>query len=296
MHNVIWAITSMPVSWHSMHTWRKPIRAACRLGGAAQHRGHGAAQSSRPHDTGRGRCSHSTAHADAGLRRGVACSGNPCVTILPGLDSSGACQPAAAQGRCRSDHDLATGAAGLLCLALAAVCCVKQGSGQRQLATCSICQACIGSASSSAPPASCLGASHAFASAGYTHGQQRRPCSCTDGLMHVAWQLSSMLGERLLGELDARALVSDAIERTLGREAENGRLLRLLMRLSFVHERPRPDASSDWSDTGAPGPAPLLHRHCSSSWAQAYSCLPLRYILSACRSISRRQATAGCTS
>ena len=63
-------------------------------------------------------------------------------------------------------------------------------------------------------------------------------------------QMSGLLGDRLLSELDARALGTEAVERTLAREAEHGRLLRLLVRLSMVHERPRPDASSEWSETG----------------------------------------------
>lgn len=63
-------------------------------------------------------------------------------------------------------------------------------------------------------------------------------------------QLSAALGDRLLTDLDNRALVCDALERALAHEADNGRLLRLLIRLASVYDHPRPDLSPEWADTG----------------------------------------------
>lgn len=64
-------------------------------------------------------------------------------------------------------------------------------------------------------------------------------------------QLSSALGERVLGELDTRSITCDALERAWSQDAENGRLLRLLIRLASVYDHPRPDLSPEWADTGA---------------------------------------------
>ncbi|KAK9820130.1 hypothetical protein WJX72_006407 [[Myrmecia] bisecta] len=63
-------------------------------------------------------------------------------------------------------------------------------------------------------------------------------------------QLCGVLGERMLGELDALHLYSDAVVSQLSKEAENGRLLRLLIRLSTINERPEADMDPQWSETG----------------------------------------------
>ena len=63
-------------------------------------------------------------------------------------------------------------------------------------------------------------------------------------------QLCVVLGERLAGELEGAHLYNEALIAQLAKEAENGRLLRLLARLSMVVDRPVGDPDSHWSETG----------------------------------------------
>ena len=63
--------------------------------------------------------------------------------------------------------------------------------------------------------------------------------------------LAAALGERVFMELDAQQLYADALTGELGRELENGRLLRVLVRLSTVTERPEHESDPQWSETGA---------------------------------------------
>jgi len=51
-------------------------------------------------------------------------------------------------------------------------------------------------------------------------------------------------------ELESQQLYADALTAELGRELENGRLLRVLVKLSTVTERPEHDADPQWSETG----------------------------------------------
>ncbi|KAK9863086.1 hypothetical protein WJX84_005065 [Apatococcus fuscideae] len=63
-------------------------------------------------------------------------------------------------------------------------------------------------------------------------------------------QLCVVLGEHMAGELEGAHLYSEALIAQLAKEAENGRLLRLLARLSMVVDRPAGDPDSHWSETG----------------------------------------------
>lgn len=68
-----------------------------------------------------------------------------------------------------------------------------------------------------------------------------------------SWQqLAGALGGRVLGELDTVNTYSDMLLSELTKEVENGRLLRLLVKLAAVNERPEGDVASDphWSETG----------------------------------------------
>lgn len=68
-------------------------------------------------------------------------------------------------------------------------------------------------------------------------------------------QLTTALGEHAFAELDARHIYSDAVTAQLAQEMENGRLLRLLAKLSMVTERA--DMDTHWAETGArPTPRP----------------------------------------
>lgn len=68
----------------------------------------------------------------------------------------------------------------------------------------------------------------------------------------TSWhQLAASLGGRLLAELDAGCLLSDALSAQLALEAGHGRLLRVLSRLSAVTERPEgPDVDASWAEAG----------------------------------------------
>jgi len=55
---------------------------------------------------------------------------------------------------------------------------------------------------------------------------------------------------RLVDQLDKSFCYNDSLEAELAKEVENGRLFRLLTKLSFVLERPEIDSTTSWSETG----------------------------------------------
>ena len=59
-----------------------------------------------------------------------------------------------------------------------------------------------------------------------------------------------MLGPRLLHEVDESRVAVDVLEHSLSLELDNGRLFRLMAKLSFVCERPGLGADRRWSETG----------------------------------------------
>jgi hypothetical protein len=80
-----------------------------------------------------------------------------------------------------------------------------------------------------------------------------RPCRAAGGL--ADWRgLAAALGERVFMEADSQQLYADALTGELGRELENGRLLRVLVKLSTVTERPEQDSDPQWSETGTSSP------------------------------------------
>ncbi|EIW71105.1 hypothetical protein TREMEDRAFT_37565 [Tremella mesenterica DSM 1558] len=58
------------------------------------------------------------------------------------------------------------------------------------------------------------------------------------------------IGPRILNELDASFRYNDQLESDLGGEVENGRLVRLMTKLSFVNERKEFERDPRWSETG----------------------------------------------
>lgn len=62
--------------------------------------------------------------------------------------------------------------------------------------------------------------------------------------------LASALGEHLFMELDGAQRGMAGITSELNLELQNGRLLRLLVKLSMVTERPENDAHPQWAETG----------------------------------------------
>jgi len=80
-----------------------------------------------------------------------------------------------------------------------------------------------------------------------------------------SWRgLAAALGERLFMGLDASQLYADALMGELAAEVENGRLLRLVSRLSAVTERPEHEGDPQWSETGAPAASPCCLVVCTS--------------------------------
>ncbi|KAI9317774.1 hypothetical protein BX666DRAFT_1940653 [Dichotomocladium elegans] len=60
----------------------------------------------------------------------------------------------------------------------------------------------------------------------------------------------TMIGPRILHEIDCSQSYADVLESELSRELENGRLVRLLAKLGFINERPEFDMDPSWSETG----------------------------------------------
>ncbi|KAG0365280.1 PAB-dependent poly(A)-specific ribonuclease subunit 3 [Gamsiella multidivaricata] len=63
-------------------------------------------------------------------------------------------------------------------------------------------------------------------------------------------QVITMLGSRVLQEINDVQNANDVLESDLSRELENGRLTRLLMKFGFINERPEFDMDPAWSETG----------------------------------------------
>ncbi|XP_043465158.1 PAN2-PAN3 deadenylation complex subunit pan3 [Leptopilina heterotoma] len=70
--------------------------------------------------------------------------------------------------------------------------------------------------------------------------QQRR--SVTD--------LMPMIGARFYTQLDAAQLRSDVLENELSKELENGRLFKLIVKLTTINERPELNMEPTWAETG----------------------------------------------
>lgn len=67
-------------------------------------------------------------------------------------------------------------------------------------------------------------------------------------------QLANALGDALLSEVEAGQLYGEALTAHLAREAEATRMLRIVVRLAQVLERPEGDLDPQWAETGAPVP------------------------------------------
>lgn len=63
-------------------------------------------------------------------------------------------------------------------------------------------------------------------------------------------EIQTHLSSRVFGHIDRLYSYNDSMEAELTKEIENGRLLRLLIKLGFVNERPEYDMSAGWSETG----------------------------------------------
>eukprot|EP00798_Chlamydomonas_sp_ICE-L_P006426 gene6426-3053_t len=76
-------------------------------------------------------------------------------------------------------------------------------------------------------------------------------CASVEGGALANWrQLAAALADRSLAEMDAVSVQLDNTMLEMSKECENGRLLRLLMKLGYVNERPELKGDSQWSETG----------------------------------------------
>ncbi|ORZ01467.1 kinase-like domain-containing protein [Syncephalastrum racemosum] len=63
-------------------------------------------------------------------------------------------------------------------------------------------------------------------------------------------EVITLMGPRILHEINCSQLYNDTLENELSRELENGRLVRLLSKMGFINERPEFDMDPSWSETG----------------------------------------------
>ncbi|KAL7316596.1 PAB-dependent poly(A)-specific ribonuclease subunit 3 [Mucor circinelloides] len=63
-------------------------------------------------------------------------------------------------------------------------------------------------------------------------------------------EVFTLIGPRLLHELNSSQYYTDTLEANLGNELENSRLVRLMSKLNFINERPEFEKDPRWSETG----------------------------------------------
>ena len=84
---------------------------------------------------------------------------------------------------------------------------------------------------------------------------------CSQPLWHLISGLASgaisdcatftqLVAPVVLDSIEAERAANDRLESELAKELENGRLLRLLVKLGFVNERPDGDMDTEWAETG----------------------------------------------
>ena len=73
------------------------------------------------------------------------------------------------------------------------------------------------------------------------------PCSICTG------QVAALIAEHVVTEVDAHQLASDAAAAQVWKGAEDGRLLRILVRLTAILERPEAESDPQWAETGQHG-------------------------------------------
>jgi len=71
----------------------------------------------------------------------------------------------------------------------------------------------------------------------------------TDGVADHA-TFSQLLAPTAFDALEAERAITDRLQAELAKELENGRLLRLLIKMVFVNERPDDDMDAEWAETG----------------------------------------------
>ncbi|KAI7890942.1 uncharacterized protein EV154DRAFT_510062 [Mucor mucedo] len=63
-------------------------------------------------------------------------------------------------------------------------------------------------------------------------------------------EVFKLVGPRMLHEVNSSQYYTDSLETNLGRELENGRIVKLLSKLGFINERPEFENDPQWSETG----------------------------------------------
>jgi hypothetical protein len=63
-------------------------------------------------------------------------------------------------------------------------------------------------------------------------------------------QVAAVMSEQLVAEVDRQQLAAESAALQVWKGAEDGRLLRILVRLASVLDRPDSDADPQWAETG----------------------------------------------
>ncbi|OAD08015.1 hypothetical protein MUCCIDRAFT_134844, partial [Mucor lusitanicus CBS 277.49] len=63
-------------------------------------------------------------------------------------------------------------------------------------------------------------------------------------------EVFTLIGPRVLHELNSSQYYTDTLEANLGQELENGRLVRLMSKLNFINERPEFEKDPRWQEAG----------------------------------------------
>eukprot|EP01122_Echinamoeba_exundans_P014171 TRINITY_DN6365_c0_g1_i1.p1 TRINITY_DN6365_c0_g1~~TRINITY_DN6365_c0_g1_i1.p1 ORF type:complete len:670 (+),score=153.29 TRINITY_DN6365_c0_g1_i1:180-2189(+) len=79
---------------------------------------------------------------------------------------------------------------------------------------------------------------------------QRRGGQAPPAAFPTLDEIQAHLSSRVFSHIDKLYSYNDSLESEMAKEIENGRLVRLLIKLGFVNERPEYDMSAGWSETG----------------------------------------------
>lgn len=82
---------------------------------------------------------------------------------------------------------------------------------------------------------------------GFIPGQKRQS---TQPSYPTLTEIQQMLTDKLFAFSEKQMKINEALNQELYKEFENGRLVRLLIKLGFINERPENDRSISWSETG----------------------------------------------
>lgn len=85
-----------------------------------------------------------------------------------------------------------------------------------------------------------------------------RSRSVDEGVHWNRTQVAAVVSEQLMAEFDRQQLAAESAAQQVWKGAEDGRLLRVLVRLTSVLDRPGSDVDPQWAETGAPSLLPCI--------------------------------------